>query len=136
LITYQWSPVVFIYFWQTLVILQGIFWILLIIPSFFFGKKTQETKKVSKKHPKITTIASNMKGCFKFYTFIFWISPNLVKYTYRLLSLEQHHKIERKQAVCHTYGLAIYIEKHLKAKEELWKLKYFSMQKYNLQTIL
>jgi hypothetical protein len=30
-------------------------------------------------------------------------------------------------------GIAIYIKKHLKAKEELWKLKYFTMQKYNLQ---
>jgi hypothetical protein len=30
------------------------------------------------------------------------------------------------------YGLAIYIKKHLKAKEELWRLKYFTMQKYNL----
>jgi hypothetical protein len=30
-------------------------------------------------------------------------------------------------------GLAIYIKKYLKAKEELWKLKYFTMQKYNLQ---
>jgi hypothetical protein len=30
-------------------------------------------------------------------------------------------------------GLAIYIKKDLKAKEELWKLKYFTMQKYNLQ---
>jgi hypothetical protein len=31
-------------------------------------------------------------------------------------------------------GLAIYIEKYLKAKEELRKLKYFTMQKYiNLQ---
>jgi len=29
-------------------------------------------------------------------------------------------------------GLAIYIKKHLKEKEELWKLKYFTMQKYNL----
>jgi len=27
------------------------------------------------------------------------------------------------------------MEKHLKAKEELWKLRYFTMQKYNLQTI-
>jgi hypothetical protein len=26
--------------------------------------------------------------------------------------------------------------KYLKAKEELWKLKYFSMQKYNVQKIL
>jgi hypothetical protein len=31
-------------------------------------------------------------------------------------------------------GLAIYIKKYLKAEEELWKLKYFTMQKYNLQT--
>jgi hypothetical protein len=30
-------------------------------------------------------------------------------------------------------GLAIYINKYLKAKEELWKFKYFTMQKYNLQ---
>jgi hypothetical protein len=30
-------------------------------------------------------------------------------------------------------GLAIYIKKDLKAKEELWKLKYFTMPKYNLQ---
>jgi hypothetical protein len=34
-------------------------------------------------------------------------------------------------------GLAIYIKKYLKAKEEeLWKLKYFTMQKYNVQKIL
>jgi hypothetical protein len=29
-------------------------------------------------------------------------------------------------------GLAIYIKKYLKAKEELGKFKYFTMQKYNL----
>jgi hypothetical protein len=33
-------------------------------------------------------------------------------------------------------GLAIYIEKYLKAKEELWKLKYFTLQQYNLQKFL
>jgi hypothetical protein len=36
-------------------------------------------------------------------------------------------------------GLAIYIEKYLKAKEEeeLWKLKFnFTIQKHNLQKIL
>jgi hypothetical protein len=33
-------------------------------------------------------------------------------------------------------GLAIYIKNYLKAKEGLWKLKYFSMPKYNLQNIL
>jgi hypothetical protein len=30
-------------------------------------------------------------------------------------------------------GLAIYIKKYLTAKKELWELKYFTMQKYNLQ---
>jgi hypothetical protein len=33
-------------------------------------------------------------------------------------------------------GLAIHIKKYLKAKEELWKLKYITMKKYNLQKIL
>jgi len=33
-------------------------------------------------------------------------------------------------------GLAIYIKKYPKGKEELWKLKYFIIQKYNLQKIL
>ncbi len=37
--------------------------------------------------------------------------------------------------LCHC-GLAIYIKTYLKAKEELWKLKYFTIQKYNLQKIL
>jgi len=32
------------------------------------------------------------------------------------------------------YGLVIYIKKNYpKAKEELWKFKYFALQKYNLQ---
>jgi hypothetical protein len=31
------------------------------------------------------------------------------------------------------YDLTIYIKKYLKAKEELWKFQYFTMQKYNLQ---
>jgi len=34
---------------------------------------------------------------------------------------------------CVTLGLAIYIKNYLKAKEKLWKLKYFTMQQYNLQ---
>jgi hypothetical protein len=31
------------------------------------------------------------------------------------------------------FGLAIYINKCLKAKEELRKFEYFTMQKYNLE---
>ncbi len=30
-------------------------------------------------------------------------------------------------------SLAIYIKKYLKAKEELWNLKYFTIQKYNVK---
>jgi hypothetical protein len=38
--------------------------------------------------------------------------------------------------VHHPVALAIYIKKYLKAKEELWNLKYFTMEKHNLQKIL
>jgi phage-related minor tail protein len=35
-----------------------------------------------------------------------------------------------EQGVCHTVALAIYMKEDLKkAKEELWKLKYFTMKK-------
>ncbi len=41
-----------------------------------------------------------------------------------------------KQGVCHTAALPFTLKsKYLKAKEELWKLKYFTMQKYNLQKV-
>jgi hypothetical protein len=38
-----------------------------------------------------------------------------------------------KQGVCHNVAFAIHIKKYPKAKEELWKLKYSTMQNYNLQ---
>jgi hypothetical protein len=41
-----------------------------------------------------------------------------------------------ERGVYHTLAFAICIKKYLKAKEESWKLKYFTMQKYNLQKIL
>jgi hypothetical protein len=37
-----------------------------------------------------------------------------------------------KEGMCHTVALSFTL-KRLQAKEELWKLKYFTMQKYNLQ---
>jgi len=45
------------------------------------------------------------------------------------------HLTEKQWVLWHN-GLAIYIKKYLNAKEELWKLKYFTMQKYNLQKLL
>jgi hypothetical protein len=41
----------------------------------------------------------------------------------------------KKQGVCHN-GLAIYMKKYLNTKEELGKLKYFTMLKNNFQKIL
>jgi hypothetical protein len=42
-------------------------------------------------------------------------------------------KQNKTRGVSHC-GLAIYVKNYLKAKElELWKFKYFNMQKYNLQ---
>jgi hypothetical protein len=38
-----------------------------------------------------------------------------------------------KQGVCHTVALPFTLKKYLKAEENLWKFKYFTMQKYNLQ---
>jgi seryl-tRNA(Sec) selenium transferase len=35
--------------------------------------------------------------------------------------------------MCHSVALQFTLKKYLKAKEELRKLKYFTMQKYNLQ---
>jgi hypothetical protein len=39
---------------------------------------------------------------------------------------------DKTRGVSHC-GLAIYIKKYLKAKEEWWKFKYFTMQKHDLQ---
>jgi hypothetical protein len=45
-------------------------------------------------------------------------------------------KINITSGVSH-HGLAICIKKnYLKAKKELWKLKYFTMPKYDIQRIL
>jgi len=41
-----------------------------------------------------------------------------------------------KQGVCHTMALPFTLKSILHAKEELWKLKHFTMQKYNLQKFL
>jgi hypothetical protein len=45
--------------------------------------------------------------------------------------LHSTETLQNKQGMCVTlYSLAIYIKKYLNlAKEELWKLKYFTMQK-------
>jgi len=44
------------------------------------------------------------------------------------LDLVSHMYATTTRGVSHC-GLGIYIKKYLKAKEELWKLKYFTMQK-------
>jgi hypothetical protein len=41
-----------------------------------------------------------------------------------------------KQGVCHIVALPFTLKSILRQKEELWKLKYVTMKKYNLQKIL
>ncbi len=59
--------------------------------------KSIDPKKIIKR---IATIAYDVKGCLRFSTFIFWILPNLITYTYGWLPLEQHHKIEGNKKTC------------------------------------
>jgi len=55
---------------------------------------------------------------------------------YNSCPFKSHFKTPHNQnitrGVSH-FGLVIYIKKYFNAKIELWKPKYFTMQKYNLQ---
>jgi hypothetical protein len=42
-------------------------------------------------------------------------------------------KQEKTRGVCHAMALPFTLQSILRQKEELWKFKYFTMQKYNLQ---
>jgi hypothetical protein len=63
-----------------------------------------------------------------------YVELKLVKFdkSILLLSWEWIVYVNSKETRGVLCGLAIYIKKDLKAKEELWKLKYFTMQKYFL----
>jgi hypothetical protein len=66
------------------------------------------------------------------------LSPNVVL-EYHLIIKNTHSQQFQESSSKHKtrgvshYGLAISVEKYLKAKEGLWKFKYFTMQKCNLQ---
>jgi hypothetical protein len=49
---------------------------------------------------------------------------------------KKYSPITLKQGVCHTVALPFTFKKYLKAKEVLWKFKYFTMQKYIFKKIL
>jgi hypothetical protein len=60
----------------------------------------------------------------------------LKEFFFKVVGLDKTFGTNKTRGVSHC-GLAIYMKKYLKAKEEeLWKLKYFTMQKYNLQKFL
>jgi hypothetical protein len=59
------------------------------------------------------------------------------KTSFTLVTIYSYNISLRKQGVCHTLALPfIWKKKYLKTKEELPKLKYSTMQTYNLQKIL
>jgi hypothetical protein len=60
--------------------------------------------------------------------------PRFTYFSHPSISLKQEHDIIKSQNLLITrgvslHGLAIYIKKYLKAEEELWKLKYFTIAK-------
>jgi hypothetical protein len=52
---------------------------------------------------------------------------------YNLKLPKKPTSVQKMRGVSHTLALPFYMKKYHKAKEGLWKLKYFTMQKYNLQ---
>jgi hypothetical protein len=67
---------------------------------------------------KIITITYNMKGCLRFYTFIFGTLPNLENNTCGLSPLEQHHfcdgkKLFEGEKIGHPIPNKLYISKRV-----------------------
>jgi hypothetical protein len=56
----------------------------------------------------------------------------MVLESYSLVAYRQNNK----KGVFHTVALPITIKSILMQKEELWKFKYFTRQRYNVQRIL
>jgi hypothetical protein len=79
-------------------------------------------KKGSKSPQKIAIIAYIMKGCLRFYTCIFWTLPNLSKYIYGLSSLEQHHKIEKKNTDTNVMQFFVFWKNPVGEAQGTWTL--------------
>jgi hypothetical protein len=80
--------------WQIFAILSKIFSKKNILSQILFVLKNN-SQKIPKNSPKIIIIIipyNNKKRYLEFYIFKFWTSPNLTKYIYGLLPLEQHKK--------------------------------------------
>jgi len=54
---------------------------------------------------------------------------------WQMIKADQYGRTYETRGVSHC-DLAIYIKKYLKAEEELWKLKYFTMQNIIFKQIL
>jgi hypothetical protein len=66
-----------------------------------------------------------------------WWIPSGVNQWQIIHQLSIHPSIHQLSGKCFCNGLHMTLSRmYLKAKEELWKLKYFTLQKYNVQKIL
>jgi hypothetical protein len=118
-----------------------------IIMNDFLGKKKlchkfpiykkKFTKRLNFLLPQIVTMAYNMKGCLRFSTFIFWISSNLAKYTYKwiyvtnsfffksqktnfLIAKNCHNCLRYKRVLKIFYFHSFYIAKYLAKYTFIW----------------
>jgi hypothetical protein len=77
-------------------------------------KRNHQKKKIYWK-AKNCNNGYNMKGCLRFSTFTFWMSPNFAKHTYGCSLLEHAHKIEKQKNIVftmHVNILDLYILTH------------------------
>jgi hypothetical protein len=103
-----------LFLWQFLVILKKQF-----VTNALFFKKIQKKWIKKKSIPKSVTICLQYKRVLRFSTFIFWKWKKLIKYTYGLLPLEQHHKIENNNN--YYYYWATVVNLLLFNPESAWK---------------
>jgi hypothetical protein len=47
--------------------------------------------------------------------------------------MDEKAKTKQNKGLCHTMALPFTLKSVLRQKKNLWKFKYFTMQKYNLQ---
>ncbi len=79
------------------------------IPWFFFLEKVRHY-----------CLQYDMKGCLRFYSFIFWISSNSAKYTYGLSPLEQQRKIEKNNIDAHA---------HTHTHTHIWRERWWAQER-------
>jgi hypothetical protein len=111
-----------------LLLLLNLWWVFTILWKMF-SKKNSVTNSLIIFLEKIRhyCLQYDMKGCLRFYSFIFWISSNSAKYTYGLSPLEQQRKIEKNNidAHAHTHSHTHMKREMVGSRKEIWQMGWW-----------